>query len=140
MNETEVIEVNWIAVFFGFVADWAFTEFIGVLVMILGLKLQSVILLEGDPLPPDVLLAMQIVGVIGALLGGILAGWLARQRGVIHGVLVSILGLTLFVCTIFVDGHEPTLGNLGFVILNLVAAGYGGGLGVRLRARTQSVE
>jgi hypothetical protein len=56
----------------------------------------------------------------------------------LHGVLASLIGLVLFACSfLFLSGPAFSVGDLGFVVLNLVAAGYGGALGERLRARRE---
>ena len=100
------------------------------------LSLQGINLESEDVLPPDVFLARQIVGVLGAVVGGVAAGFLARQRGNLHGVLGSVIGLITTFCLILLSGGaELTAGDVGFIVLNLVGAGYGGGVGERLRAR-----
>ncbi len=136
MSERETVEINRGAVFAGFIVDWGFSQLVGYLVMLLMLALKGIELSDGDLLPADVLLVQNIVGVVGALVGGLVAGWVARQRGTLHGVLGSVLGLFVFLCTIpLLDTFEFSVGDVGFIVLNLIAAGYGGGLGQRLWER-----
>jgi hypothetical protein len=141
MIPQELGKVNWRAALLGFGVDFAFSVLVGAVVIstMLALKGQA---LDGEgELPSDVALVYQIVGVAGAAVGGVVAGYLARQRGTLHGVLASLIGLVLFACSfLFLSGPAFSVGDLGFVVLNLVAAGYGGGLGERLRARRESDE
>ena len=83
-------------------------------------------------------LAFQIVGVLGAAVGGAVAGYVARRRGSLHGVLGSVIGLMVFVCGLPIfGGPQLNIGDLGFIVLNLVAAGYGGAVGERWRTRRE---
>ena len=141
MTEQDVTDINWTAAFIGFGVDWVFSELVGYVVMMIMLVLKGIGLDSDADLPTDVLLARQIVGVVGAVLGGIVAGYLARRRGALHGVLGSVIGLFTILCTIpLLGGLGITIGDLGFVVLNLVGAGYGGGMGERWRARRAGAE
>jgi hypothetical protein len=133
MTERDIREINWRAVLVGFGVDWSFSLLLGLLVSVIMMALKGVSL-EAEVWPADVLLASQIVGVGGAVAGGIAAGYLARRRGGLHGLLASILGLFAGFCWF---GAALDLGDLGFIVLNLVGAGYGGGLGERWRARRE---
>ena len=140
MTEPTLNEINWRAAFWGFGVDWAFSNLVGLLVVsvllfIKGFGLESEL---PEVLPPDVTLVSQIVGVCGAVLGGGVAGYLAQKRGSLHGVLGSVMGLFTVLCTIPMLGSPMwNVGDLGFVVLNLVGAGYGGKLGEQWRARRQ---
>ncbi len=136
MTQQREPDINWLAVFVGFGVDWTFSELVGLVVMAVMLLLRGISLTSEQPLPPDVILARQIVGVIGAVVGGTAAGYVARQRGALHGVLGSVVGLGVALCSL-ATMSEPdlSLGDVGFIILNLVGAGYGGGLGERWRAQ-----
>jgi hypothetical protein len=136
LTEQETVEINRGAVFAGFIVDFGFSELVGYLVMALMLALKGIELSDGNLLPADVLLVRNVVGVGGAFIGGLVAGWIARQRGTLHGVLGSVLGLFVVLCPLFLLGElEATIGDVGFVVLNLIGAGYGGGIGQRLRER-----
>ena len=136
MSEQDTIQINWTAVFAGFIVDVSFSELVGTVAIFVMLALKGVELAEGDPYPADVLLVRNIIGVVGAIIGGVAAGWLARQWGTLHGVLGSLLGLVIFVCVLPILGSlDLTIGDVGFIVLNLIGAGYGGGVGERLRAR-----
>jgi Na+/phosphate symporter len=124
MTEQNFTDINWTAAFIGFGVDWVFSEVVGIVVMTIMLVLKGIGLDSDDNIPADVLLARQIVGVIGALLGGVVAGYLARRRGALHGVLGSVIGLFTLLCTIpILGGLDFNVGDLGFVVLNLVGAG-----------------
>jgi len=141
MTEQDVTDINWTAAFIGFGVDWVFSELVGYVVMMIMLVLKGIGLDSDADLPTDVLLVRQIVGVVGAVLGGTVAGYLARRRGALHGVLGSVIGLFTILCTIpLLGGLGLTIGDLGFVVLNLVGAGYGGGMGERWRARREGAE
>jgi len=133
MTERSLREINWRAVFVGFGVDWVFSLLLGLLVSVIMMALKG-ISLEAEVWPADVLMASQIVGVGGAVTGGIVAGYLARRRGSLHGVLASLLGLFTSLCWL---GMALDLGDLGFIVLNLLGAGYGGGLGERWRGRRE---
>jgi hypothetical protein len=132
MDSLDLREINWAAVFAGFGVDWAFSELVGLLVMTILLSLKGISVDANESVPPDVALALQSVGVIGAVVGGTVAGYLARRRGSLHGVLGSLVGLPLSLC---LYSAALDAGGLGFIVLNLIGAGYGGRLGERLRAR-----
>jgi hypothetical protein len=133
MTERDIREINWRAVIVGFGVDWAFSLPLGLLVSVIMMSLKGVSL-DAEVWPTDVLLASQIVGVGGALAGGIAAGYLAGRRGSLHGLLSSLLGLFTSLCWF---GMALNLGDLGFIVLNLVGAGYGGSIGERWRARRE---
>jgi hypothetical protein len=133
MTQRDISEINWRAVFVGFGVDWAFSLPLGLLVSVIMMALKGVSL-EAEVWPADVLLASQIVGGGGAGPGGIAAGYLARRRGSLHGLLASLLGLFASLCWF---GVALSLGDLGFIVLNLVGAGYGGSIGERWRARRE---
>lgn len=138
MTQQEIPEINWRAAFVGFGVDWLFSELVGLLVMAVMLQLRGISLSSEAPLPFDVLFARQVVGVVGAVVGGIAAGFVARRRGTLHGVLGSLIGLAMFACSLpLVGSLSINAGDLGFIILNLVGAGYGGGVGERWRARRE---
>lgn len=134
MTEQDLREINLTAVLSGFIVDWMTSELVGLLIAVVMLALQGISLNADDPLPPDVVLARQLVGVGGAVVGGIVAGYIARQRGSLHGVLGSIVGLFASFCFY---GFALEVGFLGFIVLNLIGAGYGGGIGERWRARRE---
>lgn len=136
MIDLRLGEINWFAASIGFAADLLFTQVVGLVVVSAMLAAQGVSLGPDDLLPSDAELVYQIVGVIGACVGGALAGFVAGRKGSLHGVLASVLGLVVLLCALPLFGN-PTLsiGDGGFVVLNLIAAGYGGGLGERLRNR-----
>ncbi len=140
MTEREdVNEISWSAAFTGFIADFLFSEVVGGVAIVIMLSLQGISLDSEDILPSDVLLVRQIIGVLGAVVGGVTAGFLARRRGNLHGVLGSMIGLiTTFGLILLAGGAELTAGDVGFIVLNLVGAGYGGGVGERFRARHES--
>jgi hypothetical protein len=129
-------DINWFASSIGFAVDLFFTQIVGFVVVSAVLSLKGVSLGPDDLLPPDAELVYQIIGVVGALVGGAIAGFVAGRKGSLHGVLASLIGLLVLLCALPVFG-SPTLslGDAGFVVLNLIAAGYGGGLGERLRLR-----
>jgi hypothetical protein len=138
MTERDISEINWTAALTGFGVDWAFSELVGLVVIMIMLALKKISLNSDDVLPDDVLLARQIVGVVGAVVGGVAAGYIARRRGSLHGVLGSVIGLFVLLCAIPVLGDLAlNIGDLGFIVLNLIGAGYGGGLGERWRARRE---
>ena len=143
MTEPTLNEINWRAVFLGFGADWVFSNLVGLLVVsillfIKGFGLESEL---PEALPPDVMLVSQIIGVCGALLGGGVAGYLAQKRGSLHGVLGSVIGLFTVLCTVPVLGSPlMNVGDLGFIVLNLIGAGYGGKLGEQWCARRTDKE
>jgi hypothetical protein len=125
------VTINWAAAFLGFAVDFGFSLLVGVLVSVIMLSAKG-LSLESETWPPDVMLASQVVGVAGAVLGGGVAGFVARQRGAVHGVLASVIGLFATFC---LPSKALDLGDIGFIVLNLIAAGYGGQVGERLRAR-----
>lgn len=138
MIQEDLGKIKWTAVLVGFGVDFAFSVLVGAVVLSVMLSLKGQALDSENPMPSDVALVYQFVGVVGAAVGGVVAGFLARRRGSLHGVLASLIGLVLFVCSFLVlSGPAFSLGDLGFVVLNLVAAGYGGALGERLRARRE---
>lgn len=138
MTEQDIGEVNWTAAFIGFGVDWAFSELVGLVVVAIVLALKGISLSGEDELPTDALLARQIVGVVGAVVGGVAAGYIARHRGSFHGVLGSVIGLVTSLCMILtLGGLALNVGDLGFIVLNLAGAGYGGGLGERWRVRRE---
>jgi hypothetical protein len=132
MSEQDVREINWTAAFSGFAVDWLFSELAGLVVIALVLALKGVSLSAEDPMPADVVLGRQIVGVLGAVVGGVVAGYIAQRRGGLHGVLGSVIGLLVSFCWFSLPRD---VGELGFIALNLIGAGYGGGIGERWRAR-----
>jgi hypothetical protein len=134
MSERELIKINWTAVLVGFGVDWSFSLLVGFAIMTAMFALKGGTPDTGDALPTDVDLAVRIAGVLGAAVGGVVAGYLARMRGSLHGVLGSIIGLLMSLCAF---GLALDLRELGFIVLNLVAAGYGGGAGERWRARRE---
>jgi len=138
MTEKEFPQVKWTAAFVGFGVDWVFSELVGLTIMAAMLALRGVALDSDQPVPSDVLLVRQLVGVAGAVVGGVAAGYLAGQRGSLHGVLGSVIGLVVVLCSIPVLGEfSLSIGDVGFIVLNLVGAGYGGGVGERWRLRRQ---
>ncbi len=143
MSEPTFEEINWRAAFMGFGVDWVFSNLVGLLVVSILLFIKD-FGLEGElpeVLPPDVMLVSQIIGVCGAVLGGGVAGYLAQKRGVLHGILGSVIGLLTVLCTIpFLGSPMFDIGALGFVVLNLIGAGYGGKLGEQWRARRMDKE
>ena len=134
MDRLDWREINWTAVFAGFGVDWAFSELVGLLVTLILLSLKGISVEAEDPLPMDVALVLQSVGVLGAIVGGSVAGYIARRRGSLHGVLGSLVGLPLSLC---LYSAALDASGLGFIVLNLIGAGYGGKLGERWRARRQ---
>jgi len=139
MTEQQVPKINWTAALMGFGVDWVFSELVGLIVMAVILALRGISLDSDATLPSDVVLARQVVGVIGAVVGGIVAGVIARRRGSLHGVLGSALGLLVVLCSVpLIDDFSLNLGDEGFIVLNLVGAGYGGGAGERWRARREA--
>ncbi len=138
MTEQDTIEINWTAAFVGFFVDWTFSEIGSWIVIAVMFSLKGIGLDSIEKLPPDVHLVSQIVGVGGAVVGGIAAGYLARRQGTLHGVLGSVLGLFASLCMLAMYGDaDLDLGFLGFIVLNLIGAGYGGGAGERWRARRE---
>jgi hypothetical protein len=141
MIEQDNIEINWRAAFAGFFVDWTFSEVGGVIVMLVMFSLKGLALDSVEELPPDVHLVSQIVGVLGAVVGGLAAGYLARRQGRLHGVLGSLIGLFTSLCLFSMYGDLGLdAGYLGFIVLNLVGAGYGGGVGEGWRARREEAE
>jgi hypothetical protein len=136
MPEISLSDIKWTAAFVGFGVDLVFSLFVGSVVVGAMLALKGVNLAAESPLPSDVNIAYQLVGVVGALVGGSVAGFLAGNLGSLHGLLASSIGLVVFFCASAALGSEaPNLADLGFIVLNLVAASYGGALGERFRAR-----
>ena len=136
MAERILSEIVWSAAFIGFGVDMVFSQVVGYVVISIMLSLQGISLSGDDLLPTDAELAYQVVGVLGALVGGVVAGYLAKRWGSIHGVLGSLIGLFAIMCALPLLGNpEFSIGDLGFVVLNLIAAGYGGGLGERWHRR-----
>ena len=136
MPEIPLSDIKWVAAFIGFGVDLVFSLFAGSVVVGAMLALKGVDLAAESPLPSDVNLAYQVVGVVGALVGGSAAGFLAGKLGSLHGLLASSIGLVVFFCAYAaLDSEGPNLADLGFIVLNLVAAGYGGALGERLSIR-----
>jgi hypothetical protein len=136
MTEQNIRDINWTAAFMGFGVDLFLSELLGWIVTAIMLALKGITVEVGDAWPPDVLLVRQIVGVVGAVVGGVVAGYVAGRRGSLHGVLGSVIGLAVFFCTFSVlDGLSLNVGDIGFIVLNLVGAGYGGGVGERWRVR-----
>jgi hypothetical protein len=133
MTEQDTNEINWTAAFIGFGVDWTFSYLIGLLVSAVMLAIKGVSF-DSKEWPADVVLIGQIVGVGGAVVGGMAAGYLAGRRGNMHGVLGSIIGLFAGLC---MSSLTLDLGAMGFVVLNLIGAGYGGGVGERWRARRE---
>jgi hypothetical protein len=138
MTQRDLAEINWKAAFVGFGVDLAFTELVGGIVVAVVLALKG-ITLEGDAaIPADVELVFRSIGVLGAFVGGAVAGYIARQRGMLHGVLASVIGLLIVLCALPMFGGQVVgIRDLGFIVLNLVAAGYGGGAGERWHARRE---
>ena len=131
-------EIKWRAAFTGFGVDWAFSELIGLGVMTTMLVLKGIPLDSEEILPSDVMLARQVVGVLGAVAGGVVAGYIARQFGTLHGVLGSLMGLVVLFCSLPMLAEASfDVGDVGFIVLNLVGAGYGGGVGERWRSRRE---
>jgi hypothetical protein len=129
-------DINWLACSIGFVADLFFTQIIGLVAVSAMLAVQDVNLGPDDVLPPDAELLFQIIGVMGAVVGGGVAGFAAGRKGRLHGVLASAIGVVMLLCALPLFGNPTfSIGDAGFVVLNLIAAGYGGGLGERLRTR-----
>jgi len=138
MTEQDLIEIKWTAAFAGFGVDWLFSELAGLGVMALVLVLKGMSLDSAEAIPAEVVLARQLVGVLGAVVGGVVAGYLARRRGSLHGLLGSLIGLVVFFCSIpLLEDLALNVGDLGFIVLNLVGAAYGGKLGERWRARRE---
>jgi hypothetical protein len=134
MTQKDLVTINWTAALVGFGVDLAFSLLVGAVVVYVMLGLKGISLESDSALPTDVELAYQLVGVAGAAAGGVVAGYLARRRGGLHGVLASLIGLLFFACSfLFMGGPPFSLGDLGFIVLNLVAAGYGGTAGERWR-------
>ncbi len=138
MTERELPKIKWRAAFIGFGVDWTFSELVGLGVVVLMLTLKGIPLDSEELLPNDVTLARQVVGVLGAVIGGVAAGYAARRFGTLHGVLGSLIGLVVLFCAfpVLVDASFD-IGDVGFIVLNLVGAGYGGGVGERWRARRE---
>jgi hypothetical protein len=133
MKEQGLTEINWTAVFVGFIVDWAVSLPVGLVVSVILLSWVGTSL-DSQQWPPEVVLAGQIVGIGGAIIGGGTAGFIARQHGTLHGTLAAVFSLFASLCWF---GAELDLGDLGFVILNLVGAGYGGKVGARWGVRRQ---
>ncbi|RMF29723.1 MAG: DUF3792 family protein [Chloroflexi bacterium] len=121
MSDLDFSNINALAVLTGFLADFAFTLLVGFLVVSLMTPAGS------QQVPPTAELVANGLGVVGALIGGFVAGKIAGRQQVEHGLLASGLGLVISLCFILPSG-QFTLAFLGFAILNLVAAGYGGHL------------
>ena len=132
MSEQDLKDINWTAVFVGFSVDWAFRLLVGLVLLGAILALAGKNLETEDALPPAVDFAIQIVGVVGAVVGGSVAGYIAQRRGSLHGVLASLIGLPVSFC---MYGAALEVGDLGFIVLNVIGAGYGGKFGQRWRAR-----
>jgi hypothetical protein len=138
MTEQNLPQIKWRAAFIGFGVDWAFSELVGLGAIMTMLVLKDIPLDSESPLPADVLLARQVVGVLGAVIGGVAAGYIARRYGSLHRVLGSLIGLFVLLCSFPVLGDVSfNIGDVGFVVLNLIGAGYGGGIGERWRARRE---
>ena len=135
MTEPYLKDIKWTAAFIGFGVDWAFSELVGLVIIAIMLALKGVSLDSDEFLPSDVILARQIVGVVGAVVGGVVAGYLAGLRGSLHGVLGSAIGLSVSLCLF---GSMLNIGDVGFIALNLIGAGYGGGIGERWRVRREA--
>ena len=136
MTDRRLGDISWFACSIGFASDLFFTQMVGFVVVSGVLALKGVSLGPDDPLPTDAELIYQIIGVIGALVGGGIAGFVAGRKGNLHGVVASLIGLVVLLCALPLFGNPTlSLGDGGFIVLNLVAAGYGGGLGERLRLR-----
>jgi uncharacterized membrane protein YeaQ/YmgE (transglycosylase-associated protein family) len=141
MIEQDNIEINWTAAFAGFFVDWTFSELGGWIVVLVMFSLKGLALDSVEELPPDVHLASQIVGVGGAVVGGTVAGYLARRQGSLHGVLGSLIGLFTSLCLFSMYGDLGLdAGYLGFIVLNLIGAGYGGGVGERWRVQREGAD
>jgi len=139
LPEEDTIEINRTAVFAGAIVDWASSDLVGYIVIIVLLALKGTKLDDNDPLPADVLLARNIVGVVGAIAGGAVAGWLARRHGGLHGVLSSVLINSVIFCVAFVStSFALSIGDIGFIVLNLIGAGYAGKQAEQLRDRIES--
>jgi hypothetical protein len=134
MTEDLLKEIKWTAVLVGFIVDLAFSELVGLVIIMIMLALKGIDLESLETLPGDVHLASQVVGVVGAVVGGVAAGYVARYRGSVHGLLGSLMGLFVVFCAF---GPTLTIGDVGFIVLNLIGAGYGGGMGERWRARRE---
>lgn len=138
MTEQNWPQIKWRAAFIGFGVDWAFSELVGLGAMMTMLVLKDVPLDSESPLPADVLLVRQIVGVLGAVVGGVAAGYISRRYGSLHGVLGSLIGLLVLFCSFpILNDLSFNIGDVGFIVLNLIAAGYGGGIGEGWRARRE---
>ena len=141
MTEQDTIEINWTAAFAGFFVDWTFSQVGSWIVIFVMYSLKDIALDSVEKLPPDVLLVSQIVGIGGAVVGGIMAGYLARRQGSLHGVLGSVIGLFASLCMFSMYGDmDIDLGYLGFIVLNLIGAGYGGGAGERWYVRREDAD
>ena len=81
MIQEELGKVNWRAALAGFGVDFAFSALIGAVVVSVMLALKGEALDSESTLPSDVALVYQFVGVLGAAVGGVVAGFLARRRG-----------------------------------------------------------
>ncbi len=121
MSNLDFSNINVLAVLTGFLTDFAFTLLVGFLIVSLMTPAGS------QQVSPTVELIANGLGVVGALIGGFVAGKIAGRQHVEHGLLASGLGLAISLCFILPSG-QFTLAFLGFAILNLVAAGYGGHL------------
>ena len=132
MSEQDLREINWTAIFVGFSVDWAFSLLVGLVILGVMLALEGTNFEIEDTLPLAVDIALQIVGVVGAVAGGLVAGYIAQRRGSLHGVLASLIGLPVSFC---MSDAALEVGDLGFIVLNVIGAGYGGKLGLRWRAR-----
>ena len=138
MIDRNIPKINWFAAAIGFGVDLLFTQVVGLIVVSIVLSLQGVYLTADDTLPSDLQLIYQVIGVVGALVGGMAAGYLARHHGSLHGLLGSLIGLSALLCAMPLLGSVAlNIGDVGFIVLNLVAAGYGGGLGERWRHRRE---
>jgi hypothetical protein len=132
MSEKDLKEINWTAVFIGFSVDWVFSLLVGLVILGAMLAVEGTNLETEGTLPPELDLAIQTVGIVGAIVGGSVAGYISLRRGTLHGVLASLIGLPVSFC---MYGAALEVGDLGFIVLNVIGAGYGGKFGQRWRAR-----
>ena len=90
--------------------------------------------LVGDTAPDVELwrLLSTVVGLVADAIGGATAGYIARRRGALHGVLASVLagigGLLVTAVMLGRQGHFEMLGNVAFVTQWLLWTAIGAGL------------
>ena len=132
------------AVIIGVIVDWLATE-VMLAAYILVFMARAVEKYGGaDKVPEHAftqgdLLAFVLIGALATALGGFVAGWMARRRRVLHGVVVALTSLLLaFALELAVDGRVR-LDEWEIVVLVLMipAGALGGYVAYRLSRRAR---